>query len=87
MLKLQTLTKPSYQKSFKSEIVNRNINNTQFGMMASYNIMNGNSYQSFMELNSNDTISSLNKQLSIKLIGVKQLKPNPNANMTSIFMQ
>ena len=86
MLKFQTLTKPSYQKSFNLEIVNRNINNTQSRMMASYNIMNGNGYQSFMELNSIDTISSLNQQMSVKLIGVKQLKPKPNLNMTSIFM-
>ena len=70
MLKFQTLTKPSYKKSFNSEIVNQNINNTLSGMMASYNIMNGNGYQSFMGLNSTDAISSLDQQLSIKLIGV-----------------
>jgi len=87
MLKLQTLTKLSYLKSFNSEIVDRSIDNTQSGMIASYNVMNGNGYQSFMELNSNDTISSLNQQMSVKLIGVKQLKPKPNANTTSIFTQ
>ena len=87
MLKLQTLTKLSYPNQFNSEMDNRSIVNIQSGMIASYNVMNGNGCQSFMELNSNDTISSLNQQLSVKLIGVKQLKPKPNANTTSIFTQ
>ena len=66
-------------------IQKRSIDNTQTGMIALYNIINGNGYQSFMKLNSNDTISSLNQQMSVELIGVMKLKPKPNVNMISIF--
>ena len=66
-------------------IQKRSIDNTQTGMIASYSVINGNGYQSFMKLNSNDTISSLNQQMSVELISVIKLKPKPNVNMISIF--
>ena len=72
-MKFQTLTNPSYQKSFDSWIIHQDVNDTQSGMMSSYIIMNGNGYQSHMKLNSTDTISLLHPQLSIKLIGVNQI--------------
>ena len=69
----QTLTSPSYRKSFDSMFTNQNIYDIKSGMMSSYNIMNSNGYQSYIRLNSTDTISLLHPHLSIKSIGVNQI--------------
>ena len=55
----QTLTSPSYRKSFDSGFTNQNIYDIKSGMMSSYNIMKWNGYPSYVTLNSTDTIPLL----------------------------
>ena len=69
----QTLTSPSYRKSFDSRFTNQNIYDIKSGMMSSYSIMKWNGYPSYVTLNSINMIPLLHSQLSIKLIGVNQI--------------